>query len=402
MTRYTIRCPACNQFWKDGHTCPQDNDMPSNTSEGMTWTETDHGALLDVRSKRIRTLDELLDAAQVDLTKWYVERHVINKWEIGARGEDGEIVVEPLIQVKVWLRPISPLGSIKEVISELISDMNKHSKKVSKRPLTTKLGKHDEKFLYEVNIADLHFGMYSWEEEADENYDIKIARDLFLDSVATLVTRVSHLPIEKILFPIGNDLLHVDYPIAGKGGQTTKGTPQDVDTRYKKMFRDARKMIVCAIDYLDQIAPVDILVVPGNHDMERMFCLGDSLEAWYRLDENVEVMNDARARKYYVYGNTLLGFTHGSEEKIASLPQLMASEAPDAWAATNYREWHIGHKHGLKEVVSENVAVRIRVVPSIAPNDEWHTRKGYRHMRSAEAYLYERDAGFTGLFATTI
>jgi transposase-like protein len=68
---------------------------------------------------RIKTLAQLLEAAQVDLSVWRVERHVINKWEVGAVNRDINlsytkgaatghvrkkgIVVEPLWQVKAWL-----------------------------------------------------------------------------------------------------------------------------------------------------------------------------------------------------------------------------------------------------------------------------------------------------------
>lgn len=65
---------------------------------------TPHGEnILEVESRRdgrIRTLDQLLKACQVDLKVWEVERYTVNKWEVGAKDPDGEIVVTPLFQVK--------------------------------------------------------------------------------------------------------------------------------------------------------------------------------------------------------------------------------------------------------------------------------------------------------------
>lgn len=61
-------------------------------------------ALESRKGKRIKTLKDLLAHCEVDLGVWEVERHVINKWEVGAKDADGEIVVEPLFQVKAWLR----------------------------------------------------------------------------------------------------------------------------------------------------------------------------------------------------------------------------------------------------------------------------------------------------------
>lgn len=64
---------------------------------------------------RITTLAELLAFCQVDPEKWIVERHVVNKWEVGAKDPNGQIVVEPLFQVKAWLVQRHP-EAVKPVI----------------------------------------------------------------------------------------------------------------------------------------------------------------------------------------------------------------------------------------------------------------------------------------------
>ena len=43
--------------------------------------------------------------------------------------------------------------------------------------------------------------------------------------------------------------------------------------------------MVTAIDYLKEIAPVDVVVISGNHDYERMFYAGDVIAGWYRNDK---------------------------------------------------------------------------------------------------------------------
>ena len=42
-----------------------------------------------------------------------------------------------------------------------------------------------------------------------------------------------------------------------------------------------------SIDYLAQFAPVDVVVVQGNHDFERMFYVGEVLDAMYHKNKNV-------------------------------------------------------------------------------------------------------------------
>jgi predicted phosphodiesterase len=68
---------------------------------------------LESKSARITTLAQLLAFCAVDLDEWMVESHTLNKWEIGAKTDEGEIVVEPLYQVKAFLkrrnlRPVWP------------------------------------------------------------------------------------------------------------------------------------------------------------------------------------------------------------------------------------------------------------------------------------------------------
>lgn len=63
------------------------------------------------KNGRIKTLDELLAVAEVDRRAWEVERFVVNKWEVGAKDPaTGEVIVEPLFQVKAWLVRTKPLA----------------------------------------------------------------------------------------------------------------------------------------------------------------------------------------------------------------------------------------------------------------------------------------------------
>jgi hypothetical protein len=55
-------------------------------------------------SGRITSLKQLLEYCEVDLDVWEVERHVVNKWEVGAKDSHKNIKVHPLFQVKAWLR----------------------------------------------------------------------------------------------------------------------------------------------------------------------------------------------------------------------------------------------------------------------------------------------------------
>lgn len=402
--RHNQRCPECNQFIPKygSHTCPPSSNQPNSSGTGSTWQENDDGAVADLTSKRIVTLDDLIEACQIDLGKWYIDRHVVNKWEVGAKDSDGNIVVEPLFQIKAWLKPLAPLNDVLVAIEEAKRDLLEYSPIVVRLPRTG-LSRTEEDLMYCVNLPDVHFGMLSWHEETGTNWDMKIATEAYMDTLSTLLSRARYLPVKLVIVPIGNDYFNTDFSASGKGGETTKGTPQEVDGRWPKMFREGTQLLVRGINECVRIADTRVIVVPGNHDRHRMFYAGEVLSAYFRRDENVRVNNSPRLRKYEIWGANLLGFTHGDEEKLINLPRIMAHEEPDLWASSTYREWQIGHRHAKKDLVYDDIdGVVVRVVPSIAPNDEWHTRKGYNHMRAGEANLYDSTSGPVGHFRVNL
>jgi hypothetical protein len=154
-----------------------------------------------------------------------------------------------------------------------------------------------------------------------------------------------------------------------------------------------------------ETAPVDILLVPGNHDRQSSLHAARFIWAFFHNNPSVHVDFSCRPRKYYTYGKTLLGFTHGNEEKHADLPILMATEVPRQWAETDCHEIHLGHYHKRKSIRTVSVdsfnGTDIRILPSLCGTDAWHHRRGYvSGKHSAEALLYEYDDGFSGLFST--
>lgn len=292
---------------------------------------------IESKSYRIRTLEDALAYAEVDLDIWEVDRCVINKWEMGAKNAINELIIKPLWQVKVWLKRIVP-DSTEEALKQILDDIKKHAPIYTynrRKPIS------GSKHLYEIAIFDFHFSMFCWEEEVGENYDTDIALQLYSDAIADLLDKVQHISIDRILLPTGNDFLHTDNMF----NTTTAGTHQDIDTRWQRAFRKSREMLVEAIDRLATVAPVTIPIIPGNHDWEKMFYLGEVLSAWYANNKRVMVDNTPDPRKYYRYGKNLIGFTHGKYEKEASLPLIMAKERPEDWSQTDFQEWHIGHWH---------------------------------------------------------
>ena len=343
---------------------------------------------------RIVTVDQLLSAHDISLEYWEIEKQIVNSWEVGAKTPEGVIATTPLFQVKVWLVSKKEHKRLDEIKKEFLEDILNLSPIVEKYNYTS--NKDKPKKLVELNIFDLHLGKFAWREETNQDYDLKIAIELFNNCINHFIEQTQNINVDRFMLPIGNDFFNSDYSYPYN--RTTKGTPQENDTRWQHIFRKGRQLLIENIQKLSQIAPVDIVMIPGNHDYEKVFYLGDSLEGWFHNNENITVNNLANPRKYYKYGNILLGLTHGDKEKITDLPLIMANENPQDWAQTQFREFHLGHLHHKQEIkyksAQEYQGVIIRYMSSLSGTDAWHHSKGYiGGKRSAECLVWDAEKG---------
>jgi hypothetical protein len=252
--------------------------------------------------------------------------------------------------------------------------------------------------MYEISMPDIHFGRLTWAEESGADYDIKIAHRVVNNVLDKLLAYSKLFNVEKILLPIGNDLFNVN----SKSNATVNGTVQQEDTRWQKTFRAGWTLLVEMIEKCAEIAPVEVLVIKGNHDEERTFYLGEVLGAWFVKNPNVSIDNKARGRKYYLFGKNLIGFTHGSDVKIDKLEQIMPLEEPELWAKSKFREWHIGHVHhtySLNNESMENLGIVVRSMRSLVPADAWTFDHGFvGSLRAAESFAWDPEQGLIAQF----
>lgn len=351
----------------------------------------------DVELESTFTDEELFYKFNLDPKQWIIDSIVHNEWETPIKNDNGEVTPHTNTQCKVVFKK-----NIKDITLDIIKEQYKLLPK-KYVPIERSGLKQKKPCMYEIAIADHHFAKLAWDMETGESYDIKIAKKYYIDAVKDLLERASHLNIDKILMPIGNDLFNFD----GIRNETTGGTPQDSDSRWTKVFRVVSETLIEVIDICREVADVDVIIVPGNHDRASCFYLGEFLSAWYRLDKNVNVNNDPTLRKYYAYGKTLIGLSHGNEEKHANLPLLMAREAKEFWALCDFYEYQIGHWHRKKstEYVSGDTynGVQVRVLPSLTGTDAWHYSKGYvKGIKSAIGIVYDKNEGCIGEFITKV
>jgi len=359
--------------------------------------EAQEKGVLESVDGKVRTVADALKKGGVDLNLWEVERSVVNSWEMGAKLPSGELVTTPLWQVKVWLK--SKKGWSRDEFRALLIEDIKALKPKQPKIEAYKYG--DADLLGELSIFDAHFGKLAWKPESGANYDLKIVRDRYNEAAESLLSRAKARKVGRILYVVGQDFFHTD-----QGNMTTNGTPQDTDGRWQKAFRVGCQ---CAIDTIQKaltFAPVDVVVVPGNHDRQKAFMLGDLLDARFHNVPEVTVQNEPSLYAYYRFGTNLIGFVHGdrvgSDKRRAMLPMTMTSDRPQDAAECLNHEWHLGHVHHEEEVVwvhrtSETIRdVSVRYLPSISSVDAWHRHENYRAPMAAELHYYDANEGRVG------
>lgn len=399
MTRLKKRkCPACQEmkeFRNDVKTC---GCIGSRSVQETKLTESSEirGNEWEISLPRtnIHTLEELLDYCKVDLLIWEVDRFVVNKWEMGyiaEKREDKNVADSlPLYQVKAFLkRKVNTVRAIQEIENLLREAKLRAPEPKPVKKINTKKGG-----MLEINLTDHHFGKLSWQlETLWANYDVKIATQVFNRALDTLIARSPYQTYKEIWFIIGNDLFNVDDTL----GRTTSGTQVESDMRHEKTYKVVRNLMVQAIERLRTISDkVLVICVPGNHDHNATWHLGDSLDLYFSKYDDVDVDNKPSPRKYHKFGQTLIGFTHGHQGKRKDLPLLMTVEAKDLYCSTKFHEWHTGHTHQTNTV--ESHGIRVRILPALCPPDAWHSDMGFvGNLRSSEAFVWDEQQGLINI-----
>jgi hypothetical protein len=256
------------------------------------------------------------------------------------------------------------------------------------------MNESEDPYAIVVAAMDLHYGKGCWRDETGASYDRQQAEDLLMFHTEKLMSRLNGFGRpEKIILPIGNDWFHVDNP----AGRTTAGTPQDMEGTPGIILTEGLELAVRHIDLLRQIAPVEIIPSPGNHDRMSGTVLMMYLYAWYRNTPDVSILKSIRSRNYTSYGNTLLAFAHGDDPTPNDLMKLIPFEAKSLYTQCEHTALFTGHLHF--ERTQENHGVTWFQCNSLAPADRWHYNKGFVMSRRAmSAYLIFKEDGPCGTF----
>ncbi|MCK9326267.1 MAG: hypothetical protein M0P69_12315 [Bacteroidales bacterium] len=357
------------------------------------------GSVISEKFITVRDADDItpefiLEAHGLNPALWEVVGYKNNMWNTQVKGGSKQISY----QSKLTAKP--------KVAGLDLGEIDKHFAKLDRQHFTPVAIKQSKgNMLAEVNISDLHLGKLCWHGNTPENYDYKIARQLYYRLLAEIAEELKSKPIDYIVFVWADDFFNSD----NESQTTTGGTPQDTDIRHQKLYNVGVEMLVRGIETLSQIAKVETFYTPSNHDQDTGHYALKYLEAWFRKDPNVTVEQSVYPRKYKLYGNTLIGFCHGAKEnsnsnkeKASRLASLMPLEVPELWGRSLFREMHTKHLHS-EQMICEINGVIVRRISSPTALDTWHTENAYvGAVRKAQTFLYDKDRGLMQVINTPV
>lgn len=242
----------------------------------------------------------------------------------------------------------------------------------------------DEQYLFVVDLADIHIGKLSESFETGEDYDNQIAVQRVKEGLEGLIDKASGHKIDKILFVGGNDILHIDTPKR----TTTSGTPQDTDGMWYSNFLIAKQLYIEVLNRLLQVADIHFVFNPSNHDYMSGFFLADVIKTYFKDCKNITFDCSIAHRKYFVYGENLIGTTHGDGGKVEQLPLAMAHESKD-WSNCKHKYIYTHHVHHKNS--KDYMGVCVESLRSPSATDSWHHRNLYQHApKAVEGFIHSK------------
>ena len=240
-----------------------------------------------------------------------------------------------------------------------------------------------------LTITDFHLGMYAYEAETGDDWDINIARDVFLNAIHQMVNAA---PVSRVgmLNQLG-DFLHWDGLLAVT---PMSGHVLDADTRYEKLVDLSMEIMAQAVKImLKKFPEVHVIQAEGNHDMAGSVWMRKHMKHIFANEPRVTVDDSAIHCYAYLHGETMLGFHHGHKVKLASLPKLFSSEPRfrAMWGKAKQTYIHTGHLHHEK-VVEDGGAIAEQH-PTLAGRDAYAARGGWVSQRGAKMITYDKIDG---------
>lgn len=361
---------------------------PPPGNEKKEWRSTPEGASIEYQGRQsITSEEEAIAFFDIDIDKWQIREMQHRAWDV--TNSKGITYTNYYTSVKLQPRQRT-IEQIKAQLRECIDP-------VSILPPPAKRNNRNGVVL-EIMITDLHMGKLGFNPNTLEfNWSPQQAADIYLQAISYFIDQVDQ-EVSYILLPTGNDLLNINSDL----NQTKRGTPQMAPDFFQRLFTFTRKMVFSTVENLvKHVAPVHVILVPGNHDEDAVFSLGESLISRFEMSKHVHIDNTPILRKWHRFGANLIGWDHGDRFSFKDAYKAVSQDRPQDFGDTKYRYLHLGHLHknarseywhgNTKEEIN---GIEVEICPALTPTDAWHYKNLYiGNLRRAKAFVYDREMG---------
>lgn len=359
--------------------------------EGTTMKEErkDKMVLTHKGRQSITSLDQAIEFFEIDTENWDIVNWVANSWDVTSV-KNG---LQTNYQVKVWLK--RKVANEADIKADILSSIEPIEIKANTSPAIHKT----RKYAVELMVTDLHLGKVGFDPVTlSLNWSVDQCRQAYQDCINYTLSKLDLSEIDHFILPTGNDF----YNINSDTNDTKAGTPQLTGQFFQQLFKIGRLMIQSCLEGLYPIAPVHAYFVPGNHDHDAVFGLGDSIDCKFEQIDDVHVYNRPILRQYHRWENEILiGYHHGHQIKQKNWMQTMMVDRPEDYAAVRQRFMRFGHYHKNQKkrildytIKDEEYGVEIEICPSLSPVDVWHYNNLFiGNNRRSKSFVYERGKG---------
>ncbi|MFS1518514.1 hypothetical protein V1503_18935 [Bacillus sp. SCS-151] len=298
--------------------------------------------LVRMTAEQSKDVNYLLKAHGFDKATWELVNAKNNIWNVYSK-QDG---AQTLYSSKITVKPKTADFDIEKLI-ELISE---NVKQITIKKSTDN-ATHSK--LLEIPLYDMHFGVSNLE--------------YYQHHLQEIVSKIHNHPWEKILFVIGQDLLHND----NFKGQTANGTIiEKVDM--VKAFDEALQFYTTLItEAIKNSNDVECIYVKGNHDESISYGLFRTLQATF---PQVQFDGSLKQRVGFTWEKVFIGLSHGDKGANRIIENFM-TDYGKLIANADVKEIHLGHLHSEKS--KDKFGITQRTLSTANKTDGWHDDNGF-------------------------
>lgn len=326
-----------------------------------------------------------------------------NEWELTSAKQSiwNSKIDNELYSSKITVKPRKGFNWSEDNIKKIFEKLEKHTEfstsQYAKIASKDAIAPDKNKMLL-IGVADLHYGLLA-RENLSEEYNMKIAEQRFDNIIDDVIYRKQNDDtIEKVILLIGNDFLSADNV---QGTTSRHFTQQDQETNWYEIIESATEMLVKEIDKLKYYFPkVIVMNVKGNHDEMSTFGIMQTLNAYYKNNEQIEINTSCKFRQYIRYGTNLIGLSHN--ERVQDVSKIMAAETGTYFGECRYKCFLMGHLH-KQQLLEDDYGVDIRRMPSVVGASAWTAQQGYTGTnKMSQTFVFDKDKGLIEVMNTIV